>query len=85
MLKIGHAVTVPVSLRGPNPEAQPEIIEVPEELETVPGVPQDPDTVNFYSRNYPLEAFSVEHSAWVIWNTKKSFHRGDAARVYGSG
>ena len=70
MLKIGHAVTVPVSLRGPNPEAQPEIIEVPEELETVPGVPQDPDTVNFYSRNYPLEAFSVEHSAWVIWNTK---------------
>ncbi len=38
----------------------------------MPGVPQDPDTVNFYSRNYPLEAFSVEHSAWVIWNTRNN-------------
>ena len=72
MLKIGHKVTVPESMRGPNPEAELEIIGVPEELATVPGVPQDPDTVNFYSRNYPLETHSVEHSAWVIWYTKNN-------------
>ena len=67
MLKIGHSVTVPRTMRGPNPEAEPETIAVPEELVTVPGVPQDPDTVNFYSRNYPIENHSVEHSAWNTW------------------
>ena len=67
MLKIGHNVTVPETLRGPNPEAEPETIPIPEELETVPGIPQDPDTVNFYTRNYPVEAFPVEHSAWVTY------------------
>ena len=67
MLKIGHSVTVPESMRGPKPDAEPEIIPIPEELETVPGVPQDPDTVNFYSRNYPLETHSTEHSAWQSW------------------
>ena len=67
MLKIGHKVTVPESMRGPKPEAAPEIIPIPEELVTVPGVPQDSDTVNFYSRNYPIENHSVEHSAWNTW------------------
>ena len=42
MLKIGHRVTVPETMRGPKPEAEPEIIPIPEELATVPGVPQDP-------------------------------------------
>ena len=67
MLKIGHSVTVPESMRGPKPEAEPETILIPEELETVPGVPQDPDTVNYYSRNYPIENHSVEQSAFNSW------------------
>ena len=67
MLKIGHSVTVPESMRGPKPEAEPETILIPEELETVPGVPQDPDTVNYYSRNYPIEKHSVEQSAFNTW------------------
>ena len=67
MLKIGHTVTVPETMRGPIPKPEPETISIPEELETVPGVPQDPDTVNFYARNYPLDTHSVEQSAWVTW------------------
>ena len=67
MLKIGHSVTVPETMRGPKPEAEPEIIAIPEELVTVPGVPQDPNTVNFYSRNDPLENHATEHSAWATW------------------
>ena len=73
MLKIGHSVTVPESMRGPEPEAEPETIHIPEELETVPGVPQDHDTVSYYARNYPIETHSVEHSAWIPW-----FHRNNS-------
>ena len=92
MLKIGHSVTIPETMRGPKPTEEPEIIEVPEELETVPGVPQDPETVNYYARNYPLENHSVEHSAWVIWfnqnnsivETQEEFMRLDRPNVTGS-
>ena len=72
MLKIGHSVTVPDTMRGPNPKAEPETIPIPEELETVPGVPQDPDTVNFYTRNYPIEAHSVEHAAFITYMIESS-------------
>ena len=72
MLKIGHTVTIPKSLGGKVTEACPETIPIPEELETVPGVPQDQDTVSFYSRNYPIENQSVEHSAWVRWHFKQN-------------
>ena len=70
MLKVGHNVTVPESLRGPKPKAEPETIPIPEELEGVPGAPQDPDTINFYSRNYPLEPVGVEHGAWITFMMK---------------
>ena len=72
MLKIGHTVTVPPSLQGPNSKGEAETIPIPEELETVPGVPQNSDTVNFYTRNYPLETHSVEHGAWMAWFLKNN-------------
>ena len=68
MLKIGHTVTVPKAFRGPNPEPEPENIPIPEELETVPGNPQTPETVNFYSRNYPLESHAVENFVYRKWS-----------------
>ena len=68
MLKIGHEVTVPGHLRGPNPEAESEIIPVPEELETVPGHYQDKDTVGFYSRYYPIESHNVENFVYRKWS-----------------
>ena len=62
MLKIGHSVTLPDTLRGPNPGTREEgAIQVPEELETVPGVPKDNVTVNWYSTHYPIESHSVEN------------------------
>ena len=72
MLKIGHTVTVPETLRGPTPKAEPETFPIPEELATAPGLPQQPDTVTFYSRHYPLESHSVEHMAYQTWQRKVS-------------
>ena len=69
MLKVGHTVTVPDSLRGPKPkDPGPEIIPIPEELEGVPGAPQKPDTVSFYARNYPLESDSVQNFVFRKWH-----------------
>ena len=68
MLKIGHTVKVPETLRGPTPEAKPETIPIPEELEGVPGAPQDRDTVNFYTRNYPVESHNVENFVYRKWS-----------------
>ena len=65
MLKIGHTVTVPPSLRGPNPDDEPETIGIPEELETVPGSPIEEETVTFYAKHYPIETESVEHFAYI--------------------
>ena len=70
MLKIGHEVTVPKTMRGPS--VQDETISIPEELETVPGIPQDPDTVNFYTRNYPLESHNVENFMYRKWSRSVS-------------
>ena len=73
MLKIGHTVTVPDSLRGPKPQDPgPEIIPIPEELEGVPGAPQNPDTVSFYTRNYPLETHNVYNFVYRKWNREVS-------------
>ena len=68
MLKIGHSVQVPRTLRGPDPDAEPETIPIPEELETVPGSHQDQETVTFYSRNYPIENHLVEQLAYHLWS-----------------
>jgi len=45
----------------------PVTIPVPEELETVPGVPQRPDEVDWYSKEYPLESHNVEQRAYRQW------------------
>ena len=69
MLKVGHTVKVPESLRGPRPnDPGPEIIPISEELEGVPGNPQKPDTVSFYARNYPVESHNVENFVYRKWN-----------------
>ena len=63
MLKIGHSVTRP-GLKIGDP---PLTINVPEELETVPGIVQNPHEVDFYSREYPLETQNIEKSADGMW------------------
>ena len=67
MLKTGHTVKLPDTLRGPNPPAKPDDIPVPAELETVPGHRQDTTTVNWYSTHYPLEADSVGNFVFRKW------------------
>ena len=68
MLKIGHEVRVPGWLRGPAPEGDADVVGIPVELETVPGAPQDRDTVNFYTTHYPLESHSVENFVYRKWS-----------------
>ena len=68
MLKIGHTVTVPHHLRGPKPKDETQTIPIPEELEGVPGALQDQDTVNFYTRNYPVESHNVENFVYRRWS-----------------
>ncbi len=70
MLKIGHTVTVPGSLNGSMTDSQAYSIPIPEELETVPGHPEDPETVNYYTRNYPLESENIINFAWISWSVK---------------
>ena len=72
MLKIGHTVTVPGALKGSGEGAEPDSIPIPEELETVPGHRQDPDTVNYYTRNYPLESENIVNYSWASWMLKTS-------------
>ena len=51
-------------------------IPVAENLATVPGIPQNPADVAFYSREYPLETQAIEKSAdrqWALENQSKDF------------
>jgi len=63
MLKVGHVVTRPGRKLGDAPVDIP----VPEELETVPGIPITSREVDFYSREYPLQRQEVEHAADMEW------------------
>ncbi len=63
MLKIGHVVVRPGRRHGDDPVEIP----VPEELETVPGIPMNSKDVDFYSREYPLQRQQVEHAADTEW------------------
>ena len=63
MLKIGHSVTRPGRTEGD----EPIIINVAEELETVPGVVQNSVDVDFYSREYPLESQNIDLTADREW------------------
>ena len=63
MLKVGHVVTRPGRKLG---DATVDI-PVPEELETVPGIPITNREVDFYSREYPLQRQQVDHAADTEW------------------
>ena len=68
MLKIGHTITLPKTLRGPNPENEDQVVPIPEELETVPGSRTSKETVDYYSRYYPLESHNVENFVYRKWS-----------------
>ena len=63
MLKTGHVVVRPGRRHGDDPVQIP----VPEELETVPGIPMVRKDIDFYSREYPLQRQQVEHAADTEW------------------
>ncbi|PKB68690.1 MAG: hypothetical protein BZY81_01265 [SAR202 cluster bacterium Io17-Chloro-G4] len=63
MLKIGHEVVRP----GKNVSDAPVTIPVPEELETVPGIPLNNREVDWYSREYPLETMNIDERASRDW------------------
>ena len=76
MLKIGHSITRPGRRLGDEPVT----IDVPEELETVPGIPQHPHEVDFYTREYPIETQAVEQTAdrewtWSVYTKEQLEHR----------
>ena len=63
MLKIGHEVVRPGKLPGDAVVT----ITVPEELETVPGIPLNDREVDWYSREYPLETMNIDERASRDW------------------
>ena len=63
MLKIGHEVVRPGMKYG-DPEVT---IAIPEELETVPGVPTNQREVDWYAREYPLESINITERASREW------------------
>ncbi len=63
MLKIGHEVVRP----GKHLGDQPVTIPVPEELETVPGIPLNDREVDWYAREYPLESINFTERASRDW------------------
>ena len=63
MLKIGHEVVRPGKTFG---EADV-TIPVPEELETVPGIPMNKREVDWYAREYPLETMNTSERASRDW------------------
>ena len=65
MLKIGHEVVRPGAKYGDAPVTIP----VPEELETVPGIPINDREVDWYAREYPLESINYTERASVTGRT----------------
>ena len=63
MLKIGHKVVRP----GKTYKDDQITIPVPEELETVPGIPLNNREVDWYAREYPLESMSKSERASNDW------------------
>ena len=76
MLKIGHSITRP----GRRSDDAPVTIKVAQELETVPGIPQHPHEVDFYSREYPLESAQIDTTAtrewsWTVYTAEVTAHQ----------
>ncbi len=63
MLKIGHEVVRPGKYLG----EESVTIQVPEELESVPGIPLTPREVDWYAREYPLETMNITERASRDW------------------
>ena len=63
MLKIGHEVVRP----GKNVGDSSVTIPVPEELETVPGIPKIQREVDWYAREYPVETMNITERASRDW------------------
>ena len=59
MLTIGHEVVRPGRHWGDSEITIP----VPEELETVPGIPKTDREVDWYAREYPLETMNITERA----------------------
>ncbi len=71
MLKIGHEVVRPGRHLGDDHITIP----VPEELETVPGIPLNEREVDWYSREYPLETMAITERAGRDWaNAQRDKH-----------
>ena len=71
MLKIGHEVVRPGKHSGDEQVSIP----VPEELETVPGIPLNDREVDWYSREYPLETMAITERAGRDWaNAQRDRH-----------
>jgi Pyruvate/2-oxoacid:ferredoxin oxidoreductase delta subunit len=71
MLNIGHEVVRPGKRYG-----EPSVtIPIPEELETVPGIPTNQREVDWYAREYPLETMNITERASRDWaNTLRDQH-----------
>jgi hypothetical protein len=63
MLKIGHKIERPGRVYGDPPVTIP----VPQELETVPGIPLNNREVDWYAREYPLETMNITERASRDW------------------
>ena len=63
MLKIGHEVVRPGKYQGDESVT----IQVPEELETTPGIPLTGREVDWYAREYPLETMNITERASRDW------------------
>ena len=63
MLKIGHEVVRP----GPSLGDDTVTIQIPEELETTPGIPMNNREVDWYAREYPLESINLTERASREW------------------
>ena len=71
MLKIGHEVVRP----GKTLSEAPITIPVPEELETVAGIPLNLRDVDWYAKEYPLETMNITERASRDWaNTLRDGH-----------
>ena len=78
MLKIGHEVVRPGKLYGDEPVTIP----VPEELETVPGIPINNREVDWYAREYPLESQTYSERASGDWsNNIRDDQHPDLAQI----
>jgi len=71
MLKIGHEVV----RHGKKFGDAPVTFAIPEELETVPGIPMNHREVDWYSREYPVETMNITERASRDWaNTIRDGH-----------